>query len=95
LISGLESLGIDQEQLEELRGSGEVLRNGAGAINAARVEAEYQRVLRQVDQLELLLSDNATVSSDGIEAQVRQGEVSGAAAEYYRRLSEQPLRLQR
>ena len=86
---------MQSSELEALQQSADLLRRGGGQINAARVEAEYRQILRQLEKLEIEISDNASPEVAGSESLVRQGEVSDAAADYYRRLSEQPLRLQR
>ena len=91
----LDAAGVSEEALQSLRDSAELLRSGGGEINAARVEAEYRNILRQIEQLEVQIANNTSPETDGIDALVRQGEVSDTAADYYRRLSEQPLRLQR
>ncbi|MFK7996054.1 MAG: hypothetical protein AB8B87_18090 [Granulosicoccus sp.] len=95
LVTELDRAGVSEADLEALRGSAQLLRSGGGDINAARVEAEYRNILRQIEQLEVQIINNASPDTDGIEALVRQGTVSETAADYYRRLSEQPLRLQR
>jgi hypothetical protein len=95
LVPQLDAAGVSEEELESLRQSAELLSAGGGDINAARVEAEYRNILRQIEQLEVSILNNASPDSDQIEALVRRGEVSDSAADYFRRLSEQPLRLQR
>ena len=91
----LDAAGISAEDLESLRDSAQVLRSGGGEINAARVEAEYRKILRQIEQLEVQIANNASPDTTEVDSLVRQGDVSETAADYYRRLSEQPLRLQR
>jgi hypothetical protein len=78
-----------------LRDSRDRLRTGDGQTNAARVEAEYRQILRQVEQLELQIGNNTSLGSAEYEASIRQGETTESAADYFRRLSEQPLRLKR
>ncbi|NND92786.1 MAG: hypothetical protein HKN42_18165 [Granulosicoccus sp.] len=95
LLPRLDGIGVSQAELEALQQSADRLRRSGGQLNAARVEAEYQQVLRQIEKLELQISNNASPGMTGSEWAVRQGEVTDAAAEYYRRLSEQPVRLQR
>ncbi|MFK8080949.1 MAG: hypothetical protein AB8B97_11745 [Granulosicoccus sp.] len=95
LVTQLDGAGVSEEDLEALRGSAQLLRSGGGDINSARVEAEYRNILRQIEQLEVQIVNNASPDTDGVEALVRQGTVSDTAADYYRRLSEQPIRLQR
>ncbi|MFK7893762.1 MAG: hypothetical protein AB8B63_23295 [Granulosicoccus sp.] len=95
LVPRLDALGVTEEQLEALLNSAEMLRQSGGEINAARVEAEYRQILRQVEQLEVqILNDSGSqaLTQDNL---ARQIEVTDEAADYYRRLSEQPLRLQR
>ena len=94
LADDLDSIGIDARTLDELRASAELVRSGDGSVNAARVEAEFRRILRQIEQIELQLADNAAVDPVG-ESGVTRERVSEPAADYYRRLSEQPERLRR
>ena len=80
-----------------MRESADRLRanDNSGAINAARVEAEFRNILRQIEQMEVQIVNNASPDVDKLDALVRQGEISEAAADYYRRLSEQSQLLQR
>jgi len=92
LVPDLEAVGADADAIEALRAGAQVLRDGDGDINAARVEAEFRRVLREVEQLELGLAGTASpVGGTGEDAATGQA-VSERAADYYRRLSELPER---
>jgi hypothetical protein len=95
LLPQLDAVGVSAADLEALQQSAERLRQEGGQINAARVEAEYRQILRQIEKLEIEISNNASPQIVGTTRMVQQGEVTDAAAEYYRRLSEQPVRLQR
>ena len=95
LASDLGALGIDPESLEELRASADIVRSGRNGINDARVEAEYRRVLRQIERIELRITDNAAVDTPGSDASGSGERLSESAADYYRRLSERPERVQR
>ena len=94
-MPNLEAIGVDRQDIEDLQQSADAIRAGGGSTNAARVDAEFQRLLRQVEQLELMIADSNRSDTVDSEALVKQGPVSDAAADYYRRLSEQPQRLQR
>ena len=95
LASDLGALGIDPESLEELRASADIVRSGQNGINDARVEAEYRRVLRQIEQIELRITDNAAMDTPGGGVGTSGQRLSESAADYYRRLSERPERVQR
>ena len=95
LIPNLDAIGIEGDALDGLRESARLFRGGDTGINAERVEAEYQKALRQIEQLELLITNNSDFESSVLEPLVHQSGVPEAAADYYRQLSEQPLRLQR
>ena len=91
----LDALGVNREDIEALQQSAQRLREAQGAVNAARVEAEYRQILKQLEKLEVQIGTNASPVVSGAENQGLPGEMSESAAEYYRRLSEQPVRLQR
>jgi len=95
VIVDLDAAGVDPLALDRLRASAEAVRAGDGSINAARVEAEFRQILRQIEQIELQLTDNAAVDTGVGEEGVARQRVSESAADYYRRLSEQPERLLR
>ncbi len=95
MLPQLDGLGVNESELESLRQSADLIRNGDGEVNAARVEAEYRLILRQLEQLELQLTNNASLEALASESITRQGETSESAADYFRRLSEQPVRIQR
>jgi hypothetical protein len=94
-VPRLDAIGVTETDLDNLRTSRDRLRNGDGQTNAARVEAEYRQILRQLEQLEVQIGNNASVDSVEYETSLRQGETTESAADYFRRLSEQPLRLKR
>ena len=76
---------MDADALAELRASAGVVRAGDGSINGARVEAEYRRILRQIEQIELQITDNATSDPIAGESGVSPRRVSESAADYFRR----------
>ena len=91
VLPDLEALGADPEALRRLAEGAAALR-GDGAVVDARLDAEFRMVLRQIEQLELQLADNASAETSTVDPAGGAGEVSEAAAEYYRRLSERPSR---
>ena len=95
LVPRLDAVGVTQEQLDELSASADSLRQNGGEINAARVEAQYRQILRQLEQLEIQIVNNSAADAVTLDSMVQQGEITDEAADYYRRLSEQPVRLQR
>lgn len=95
LLPDLDALGVSPEDMAALQQSAQRLRDGGGQINAARVEAEFRQILKQLEKLEVQLSNNASPTVSGADNQILPGELTETAAEYYRRLSEQPVRLQR
>ncbi len=96
LVPELEGLGIDQETLADLQISADLFRGaGDNGVNAARIEEEFNRALRNLENLELQISNSFTLESNVIEQLVRNGEISETAAEYFRQLSEQRLRVPR
>jgi len=94
LLPDLEALGINPDSLQDLATAAEIFRGGSGEINAARIEAEFNRALLSLENLELQIADALVLESTTIDQMVRQGEISESAAEYFRRLSEQRLRTQ-
>ena len=83
-------LGLDSAALQDLQTAAEVFRRGgSGELNNARIEAEYNRALLSLENLELQIAQALSIEGRSIDQLVREGEISEAAAEYYRQLSEQ------
>jgi len=96
LLPDLESLGVDPSSLQELQTAAEIFRgSSSGELNAARIEAEYNRALLSLENLELQIIDALALETQSIDQLVREGEISQSAAEYYKRLSEQRVRAPR
>ena len=89
LVPQLDSLGVESTDIESLKAAADILRNAQSGVNLGRIEAEYARVLRSLESLELQLTEASSQQNTQAEQALRQGEISEAAAEYYRRLSEQ------
>nr|MBX2835315.1 hypothetical protein [Gammaproteobacteria bacterium] len=97
LVNDLEGIGRNQQAgIDELRDLVDELRQGSpdeagGAVQSARLQAEYEKALLLVEQLEIELAKSVTDAAGsgltGSEADARPGEISESASDYYRRLS--------
>lgn len=86
----LEAAGISEQDLQALRDSASLIRSGSNGVNAARIEAEFNRALETIEQLELVLSGNEVESQVGDRRlrKSRVGDYEDSVSDYFESLSE-------
>ena len=93
LLPDLQDLSVAEATLEELVATADRLRRLGGldpnGVNAGRIESEYQKALRLLEQIEIAVSSSSNAS------QTNRSALSGGSsdyrkevADYYRDLSE-------